>query len=336
MDSRYRPASLVSQATVALLVLQGVLLPAMAIDGPEPPKDQVPRQKRGEVVKGFFIEHLVPKKNQFTIERLAPERDYNADSQSVTKSANTASGKAEEDTGSGVLLFEPPITLYEAPNDHPTSARLTLTWEKIPVVQDKTNPRSLPQYRRQPRHFGVQYRPGDPIQALPYPRDYFLHFSPDKHLYSYQVTDEQDGWVQIKTPFMFGGQGRHSAWIRLSECGPQKDTTPAPDWQQRPTVPADLLPRCEVIGWPQYIRETARSFGFQWKTDVSPQERTVFTSPSDEAPLLPLRVMKGSRAMHVRGNWMMVEVLDAVTPGWQMGWVRWRTDDGKVLLNPSL
>lgn len=336
MRSPIPPAALVFLGTMATFLVPCLLLPAMAIDGPEPPKDQVPQPKRGEVVKGFFIEHLVPKKNQFTIERLAPERDYNADSQSTSKGATVSSGPVEEDTGSGVLLFEPPVTLYEAPNDTPTTARLTLTWEAIPVVQDKTNPRSLPQFRREPRHFGVQYRKGDPIQALPYPRDYFLHFSPDKHIYSYQVTDEQDGWVQIKTPFAFGGQGRHSAWIRLSECGPRKDDGNTPDWQQRPTTPADLLPRCEVIGWPQYIRETARSFGFQWKTDVTPQERTVFTSPSEEAPLLQLRVMKGSRAMHVRGNWMMVEVLDAITPGWQMGWVRWRTDDGKVLVHPSL
>lgn len=53
-------------------------------------------------------------------------------------------------------------------------------------------------------------------------------------------------------------------------------------------------------------------------------------SPDDNAKPVEVTVVRSLKVKHVRGNWLLVEVLDFqnLTP---MGWIRWRDDDGRLL-----
>lgn len=87
--------------------------------------------------------------------------------------------------------------------------------------------------------------------------------------------------------------------------------------------------------WFDFMKYNARSHGIYWLSGVSSYHRAVRYKDEDKSPLIPVTVIRDLKVRHIRGNWMLVEVLDFErnTP---IGWVRWRDSDGNLLVFPNI
>jgi hypothetical protein len=93
-------------------------------------------------------------------------------------------------------------------------------------------------------------------------------------------------------------------------------------------------PQNTVYVWQDFIRLYAKNFGFQWLAGVPAYQRSVRLKPEDTAPLVPVTIVQGIKVLHVRGNWMLVELRDmgAEHP---IGWLRWRDEEGNLMVWPN-
>jgi hypothetical protein len=134
----------------------------------------------------------------------------------------------------------------------------------------------------------------------------FLAFYPKYQLALLPVLDEQaDGWVEVALPTVATGK----AWLP-----PTNKTT--------------------LYVWQDFIRLYTKNFGFQWLVGVPTYDRSVRLKPEDAAPLTPVSIVQGIKVLHVRGNWMLVELRDlgAEHP---IGWLRWRDEQGNLMVWPN-
>jgi hypothetical protein len=134
----------------------------------------------------------------------------------------------------------------------------------------------------------------------------FLAFYPKYQLALLTVLDETpDGWLEVALPSTEAGK----AWL-------------APN------------PQNTVYVWQEFIRGYAKNFGFQWLAGVPAYQRSVRLKPEDTAPLVPVTIVQGIKVLHVRGNWMLVELRDmgAEHP---IGWLRWRDEEGNLMVWPN-
>jgi hypothetical protein len=134
----------------------------------------------------------------------------------------------------------------------------------------------------------------------------FLAFYPKYQLALLTVLDERpDGWLEVSLPTTEAGK----AWL-------------APN------------PQNTVYVWQEFIRLYTKNFGFQWLAGVPAYQRSVRLKPEDTAPLVPVTIVQGIKVLHVRGNWMLVELRDmgAEHP---IGWLRWRDEEGNLMVWPN-
>jgi len=87
--------------------------------------------------------------------------------------------------------------------------------------------------------------------------------------------------------------------------------------------------------WLDFMKFNAKAYGIYWLNGVSAYQRSVRTSDKDEASMLNVTVIRDMKVRHLRGNWMLVEVVDFErnTP---IGWVRWRDNDGNLMVFPNI
>jgi hypothetical protein len=134
----------------------------------------------------------------------------------------------------------------------------------------------------------------------------FLAFYAKYQLALLTVLDERpDGWLEVALPNTEAGK----AWL-------------APN------------PQNTVYVWQDFIRLYAKNFGFQWLAGVPAYQRSVRLKPEDTAPLVPVTIVQAIKVLHVRGNWMLVELRDmgAEHP---IGWLRWRDEQGNLMVWPN-
>jgi hypothetical protein len=134
----------------------------------------------------------------------------------------------------------------------------------------------------------------------------FLAFFPKYQLALLTVLDERpDGWLEVALPTVEVGK----AWL-------------APNTQNTLYV------------WQDFMRLYGKNFGFQWLAGVPAYQRSVRLKPEDTAPLVPVTIVQGIKVLHVRGNWMLVELRDmgAEHP---IGWLRWRDEAGNLMVWPN-
>ena len=134
----------------------------------------------------------------------------------------------------------------------------------------------------------------------------FLAFYPKYQLALLTVLDERpDGWLEVDLPTTQAGK----AWL-----APNANNT--------------------LYVWQDFIRGYAKNFGFQWLAGVPVYQRSVRLKPEDTAPLVPVTIVQGIKVLHVRGNWLLVELRDmgAEHP---IGWLRWRDEAGNLMVWPN-
>lgn len=138
--------------------------------------------------------------------------------------------------------------------------------------------------------------------------DFFLNFIPAEGLAFLPVCDDtEEGWLQVELPHL----PNEMAWL------------PPPTKGESP-----------LFEWGDFIRFYTKKYGFHWLSGVSPQAKSVYLRPEETAPLAKVTFVQSIRMLHVRGNWMLVELRDLGEER-PIGWLRWREDDGNFLLWPD-
>jgi hypothetical protein len=138
--------------------------------------------------------------------------------------------------------------------------------------------------------------------------DFFLSYSPAKGMaFLPAVDDTAEGWVKVRLPHL----PEQEAWL-----APQNDGDSA------------------LVDWSSFMMLYAKKYGFNWLNGVNTDAKTVYLRPEETAPLAKVTFVQGVRVLHVRGNWLLVELRDLGEER-PIGWMRWRNESGDILLWPN-
>ena len=138
--------------------------------------------------------------------------------------------------------------------------------------------------------------------------DFFLTYSSKKGIALLPAVDDTaEGWVQVRLPHL----PNQEAWL-----APQADGDSA------------------LIDWSSFMMLYAKKYGFNWLNGISMDAKTVYVRPEETAPLAKVTFVQGVRVLHVRGNWLLVELRDLGEER-PIGWMRWRNESGDLLLWPN-
>lgn len=132
--------------------------------------------------------------------------------------------------------------------------------------------------------------------------------------------DEQGGWLEV----VYDQQYQKTGWVQVGA-----GTSPTGGKESKPAHFGVFQT------WLDFMKLNAKANGVYWLSGVNQYQRSVRQADADDAKLIPITIIRSLKVKHLRGNWMLVEVLDFErnTP---IGWVRWRDDDGNLMVFPNL
>ncbi|WMU93304.1 hypothetical protein EMOOHJMP_00110 [Microcystis phage MaAM05] len=146
------------------------------------------------------------------------------------------------------------------------------------------------------------------------------------------TSDTDDGWVEVIYDQASGKTGWVQTKASMDEVPDKLSDKVTAKAAAAPAEPAHFG---VYQTWQEFMKLNAKAHGIYWLTGVKEYYRSIRSSDADEAKLIPVTIIRDLKVKHVRGNWLLVEVLDFErnTP---IGWVRWRDDDGKLMVFPNL
>jgi hypothetical protein len=155
----------------------------------------------------------------------------------------------------------------------------------------------------------------------------FFCFYPQLDVAMLAVVGENDnGWVEV----IYDQAKDKTGWVPVKQA-PTKEA-----------AAEQLAPMFETPAhfgvyqtWVEFMKLNAKNNGIYWLNGVSQYQRSLRASDADEAKFVPITIVRDIKVKHVRGNWLLVEILDFErnTP---IGWVRWRDNDGNLMVFPNL
>lgn len=148
------------------------------------------------------------------------------------------------------------------------------------------------------------------------------------------MSDSDNGWVEV----MYDQTNHKTGWVHAK--APETTTTE----NQTTAAQADKLPSFDkgepahfgvYQTWLEFMKLNAKADGIYWLSGVKEYNRSMRSADADDAKLIPVTIIRDLKVKHVRGNWLLVEVLDFErnTP---IGWIRWRDDDGNLMVFPNI
>lgn len=200
----------------------------------------------------------------------------------------------------GVVELRSPIALYKTPQAFTSNLQEVLHWDCKEQGQ------------------WVYRQPSAQHEAFPSvgKETFLVHDCQRQQTLAMVVDEAENGWLKLRL------QGSSSNWA---------GEAPAEGWLPPATAGQ---PSYSVQTWLQFMRLYTQELGFHWLARVPETVRYVRMSPKDEAPLVTVTMVRGMRVLHVRGNWMMVELRD-MGKEYPIGWLRWRDDAGNLLVWPN-
>lgn len=203
---------------------------------------------------------------------------------------------AQQKFGNGIFFAPYQTQVYEAPNEN---SRLLeeLVW------------------RNDTRNTHTPIRSEKTGQSLPAYKP-FIAFYPQLEVAMMSVIgDTENGWLEV----IYDQEHNKTGWVKSNDRQGEGATSHFGTYQT----------------WGNFMKYNAKAHGVYWLNGVDAYQRSIRTRSEDKAPLLPLTVIRKMKVLHVRGNWMLVEVLDFErnTP---IGWVRWRDTEGHLLAFPNI
>jgi hypothetical protein len=150
----------------------------------------------------------------------------------------------------------------------------------------------------------------------------FFCFYPELDVAMLAVTgDDDNGWLEI----VYDQAGRKTGWVKQADA------------KALVSKNGEALPTHFGVyqTWLDFMKLNAKASGVFWLSGVNEYQRSIRFKDEDTAKLIPVTIIRDLKVRHVRGNWLLVEVLDFErnTP---IGWVRWRDDDGNLMVFPNI
>lgn len=140
-----------------------------------------------------------------------------------------------------------------------------------------------------------------------YENDLFIAFLPRRGVAFMTVSDEQEGWVQVYYSQKSGKVG----WVKTTDVN-------------------------KYSSWLSFYMNWGRKNGVYMLKDAPEANKTLRTAPNDEAqPVGSFLYPKFIKMTLVRGNWLMVSILDFGDEK-KVGWINWRDKNGKIYIFPTL
>jgi hypothetical protein len=204
--------------------------------------------------------------------------------------------RAQDGIQYGTSLYVAPhqVVIHQEP-DLASPVVETIAWEKaLGSVRSEQSGQSL-----NPANVFVCYYPTLNVALMPV------------------VSDTDTGWVQV----VYNQPGQSTGWVSLNEQTELMKTS-------GDKATSDFMN--QTLGWVEFMKLNAPTHGIYWLGNVKQEQRVIRISPDDSAKVIDITVIRNLKVRHVRGNWMLVEVLDFQnqTP---MGWIRWRDEEGHIL-----
>jgi hypothetical protein len=107
---------------------------------------------------------------------------------------------------------------------------------------------------------------------------------------------------------------------------------PVKDWDPSQTLSAQLGDqRGLLLTLQDYMKIFSKAYGAFWLNGVRESQRVLKSSPDDSAKVIPILMSRRLTVKHVRGNWLLVEIVDFDHTA-PIGWLRWRDENGKLLM----
>jgi hypothetical protein len=129
------------------------------------------------------------------------------------------------------------------------------------------------------------------------------------------VGDAEPNWVEVVWDQATGRTG----WVQTTEDA-KPGFLPSPGTYQT---------------WTEFMVTHAKPAGIHWFNDVPDAIRELHSQPEDYAKVVPAFYIQRLKVLHLKGNWMLLQGLDMERNS-PIGWVRWREEDGQLLLFPNL
>lgn len=212
--------------------------------------------------------------------------------------------------GNGIFFAPYDFTLYTEPND-------------------KSRPLGQFHWSRETRTNSVTVTVGDGERHSVAADKTFFCFYPEMDVAMMAVTgDAENGWVEV----IYDQARKKTGWVQLKN--PPKEAVAGaeqlPDFDRGEPAHFGVYQT-----WLEFMKLNAKANGVYWLSGVSEYNRSVRYSDADDAKFIPMTIIRQLKIKHVRGNWMLVEVLDFErnTP---IGWVRWRDDNGNLMVFPNI
>jgi len=142
------------------------------------------------------------------------------------------------------------------------------------------------------------------------------------------VSDTEDGWAEV----VYDQRQGKTGWVKLRDT---TETEAASSESSPPSKSQEPVHLGRFQTWLDFMKYNGRAAGIYWLTGVSDYNKGLRMQPDDKAKFLPVQIMKSIRVKHVRGNWMLVEVTD-INKEHPLGWVRWRDNDGRLMIFPNI
>ena len=138
-------------------------------------------------------------------------------------------------------------------------------------------------------------------------QDVFIVFKGDKELALMAVTDETEDWVEVIYDNKLGLTG----WIKKDD--PYKFAT-----------------------WVNFYNMYGKKYGLKFLNGTPEQIKNIHGSPDETSKVITtINYPRNINLSIIRGNWMLVTVLDVdKTP--KTGFIRWRGEDGVKYLFPAI
>lgn len=137
--------------------------------------------------------------------------------------------------------------------------------------------------------------------------DIFAAFIPSHGIAYSAVDDEIDGWVKI---FYSQAQGK-SGWVKTTA-------------------------KNKFVSWMGFFMSYGRKNGVYFFKDMPDDNKKVMSAPSSDSQRLSgYTYPKFVKLTLVRGNWMLVTILDLGNET-RVGWMQWRKEDGSFMIFPKL
>lgn len=218
--------------------------------------------------------------------------------------------------GNGVYFAPYRFTLYSSPS------------ETSPVIEDVS-------WGRRTASNSVNVMTPDGERHASYADHMFLCFYPQVDVAMLPVMgDDGNGWVEV----MYDQANHKTGWVKLKETAKTAVAKDAVKASSENLAPLDMGEPAHFgvyQTWLEFMKLNAKASGIYWLSGVKEYNRSVRTSDADDAKMVPVTIIRDLKVRHVRGNWLLVEVLDFErnTP---IGWVRWRDDDGNLMVFPNI